>query len=123
MVLLPASSNVFGNKESIVLVVVVFGEFQLLVVWWSKDIFLIGFFGKFFREDFTFDYCTGLQVSHLQADSLTHNFSIQIVSLHFFFFVFNRIGVGQRLHLGASLLFVKETIVVGDISIVDEHGR
>jgi hypothetical protein len=60
VVLLPASSNVFGNKESIVLVVVVFSEFQLLVVWWSKDIFFIGFFGKFFGEDFAFDYCAGL---------------------------------------------------------------
>jgi len=120
--LLSAGPDVFGNKETVVLIVIVLSKFKLLVVRWSKNLFLVCFFCELFGENFAFDNCTRFEISHLQADPLAHHFSIEVVTLRLFLLVFNRIGVGENLHLRAYLLFVQEAVIVGNVSIVDEHG-
>lgn len=59
-------------------------ESHLLMVWWSKHLFILGFLGELGWEDFTLDVSIGFDVRNRQGNSLVHKLCIQIFSLDFF---------------------------------------
>lgn len=77
-------SHIFCDKEPVLvltLLLLAISEAHLLVVWGSEDILGLSFISKFSREDLTLDVLVRLYIVDGQSNSLSHDFSVEVVSL------------------------------------------
>jgi hypothetical protein len=77
-------SHIFSDKESVLiltLLLLAISEAHLLVVWGSENILGFSFVSKFSREDLTLDVLVRLYIVDGQSNSLSHDFSVEVVSL------------------------------------------
>lgn len=96
-ILLRFIMNVFSNKKCIFFFLLLYIIFQLLVIisiflykshllmiWRSKNFFVLSFFCEFGRKNLTLNTIIRFNIRNREGYSLMHQFSIQIFTFHFF---------------------------------------
>ena len=79
------TSHIFCNEKAVLVLSLLFltvSEAHLLVVWGSENILGLGFISKFPWENLTFNILVRLNIIDGECYSLSHHFSIQIISLY-----------------------------------------
>ena len=130
---LVAVSNIFSDEEGGLFLLL--GHLLVSCCWIDKphlwmsrrceDFLSLCFFSELSRENLTFNVSVRPNVGNLEWDSLTHNFSVQIVALYFLLdFSWKEldwIGIGPLTGLvGLSLLV---SFIINQVLVIYHNGR